>query len=216
MPRIIFKKTRMWYAEKNAGFWARSNAWQYKQAQANDWTIWASDPLKDQMREAYAAFKTAPEIGFQRFLALAEHGSVWSMAWIGWAYSKGKGTLSDVALGENWYRRAFESGSHLGLLGYGSLLWRRGDFAKCEEVSGVGATSDLAPAMYWLALCRLHCCNTRKTLREVRPLLERASAKGCLAARYWLAKWMLRGRFGWGEILHGHRLMWRISGIISE
>jgi TPR repeat protein len=214
MQQIFFKKTRAWYAERKARFLARSTEWQYKQAQADDATIWESDPRKDQMREAHAAFKAAPEVGFQRVLAIAEQGSIWSMAWVGWAYSKGRGTLSDIALAEDWYRRAFEGGSHWGLLGYGSSLWLRGDFTKSEEVFGVGAAKDLAPALYWLALCRLHRSNTRNTYREVRPLLERASTKGCLAARYWLAKWMLRGRFGLREILRGHRLMWKLSDVI--
>ena len=214
MQRHFLTRPRAWRAERMGLFWKRSVAWQYGQAQANDRAIWDNDPRKEQMREADAAFKIAPVIGFHRILAFAEQGSVWSMAWVGWAYSKGRGTLRDVVLAEDWNRRAFEGGSHWGLLGYGSSLWLRGDFVKCEQVYGVGAANDLAPALYWLALCRLHLCDTRKTLREVRPLLERASAQGCLAARYWLAKWMLRGRFGLREILHGHRLMWSLSDVI--
>jgi len=209
MKCVLCKRLCVRNERKMANFWARTHVWQ--SSQANDWAIWERDPLKEQMKEAITAFNVDANAGFRRVLALAEQGSVWNMLQVANFYLHGVGIRRDPDVAEEWWRRAFEGGSERAQLYYGKSLWMRGDYAKCEEVFSVGAAKDWAPALYWLARCRLRRCDNPETLREVRPMLELASEKGSLAARYLLARRMLRGRFGLREIPRGWRLM---SGVI--
>jgi len=205
-------------AESHAEFRKRANSWDFKQV--DDTTLLERDPERDRIKEAFLVLETDPEAGFRRLLELAQQGSVWSMSHVASSYFRGFGVAADPVEAEDWFRRAFEGGSEYAQLRYGKILGRRGDFDKCEEVFGVGVAMDWAPALYWSARYRLRRSNTRETLRQIRPLLERASANGSVPAHLILAPAMLWGRFGLREIPHGLRLVWegveKITALLDE
>jgi TPR repeat protein len=188
-------------AETDAAVRARLRAWDY--AQANDWEVWDRDPEKDRMLEAYQLRAADPQAAFARLLMLAEQGSVWSMLNVAAYYEVGIGVEADPIRQEEWLRRAFEGGSEQALLRYAWICRQRGDFARCEELYAVGAARDWAPALYGLAWYRLRRSKSRETLDEVRSLLERAVAKGSLAAQRHLARLMLKGSYGLRHIPEG-------------
>jgi TPR repeat protein len=190
-------------AEMNAAVRKRLLDWYY--TQANDWEIWERDPEKDRMKEAFRLFPGNREAGFQLLLELAENGSVWSMLSVAKYYESGNGVLPDPERMEHWFKRAFEGGSQNAQLRYTRILGLRLELAKCEEVLSVGAANDWAPALYWLARYRLRRSRSRETLTQVRPLLERAAAKGSLAAQKHQAQLMLWGRYGLRDIPRGFR-----------
>jgi len=192
-------------AEFNALVRERLQAWDY--GEENDLTIWEREVEKDRVREACKLSDTDAEAGFALMHALAEQGSVWSMYWIALAYGHGTGCAMDLERAEEWARRAFEGGCQRAQLYYARFNGLRKEFTKCEEILSVGAANDWAPALYWLARYRLRRAETRETLDQVRPLLERAIAKGGLDAQRYLALLMLRGRYGLREIPNGLRLL---------
>jgi TPR repeat protein len=194
-------------AETHAEFRKRANSWDFKQA--DDTALFERDPERDRIKEAFLVMEADPEAGFLRLLELAEHGSVWSMNHVASSYYRGSGVARDPAEAEDWFRRAFEGGSEYAQLRYGKILGQRGDFDRCEEVFGVGVAEEWAPALYWSARYRLHRSKTRETLRQIRPLLERASAKGSVPAYLMLASATLWGGFGLREIPCGVRLVWK-------
>jgi hypothetical protein len=176
--------------------------------QADDTALFERDPEQDRIKEAFLVRETDPKAGFLRLLELAEHGSVWSMNHVANSYHRGVGIARNPIEAEDWFRRAFEGGSEYAQLRYGKILGQRGDFDKCEEVFAVGVAKDWAPALYWSARYRLRRSDTRETLRQIRPLLERASAKGSVPAYQLLASATLWGGFGLREIPWGLHLAW--------
>jgi TPR repeat protein len=186
------------------------DAWEF--SQVNDRTIWDREAEQGRLREAHAVRERDPPAAFALLLDLAEQGSVWSMMQVALGYHAALGVPRDMARAEEWYRRASEGGSQRALLEYIRLLWRRSDAARGEATLGGSAGDDWAPALYWRARFRLLRSKTpRRTLKEVRPLLERATELGSPAARRLLAAEMSLGRFGIREIPKGMRMVWKNS-----
>lgn len=175
----------------------------------NDKAIWDNEPEKDQLRQASALTKSDPQAALAIVLDLAEHGSVWAMRCVAWHYLNGVGVAADAAQAEDWYRRASDTGSQSALITYASILWQRGEEELREAVLNSGIAVDWAPALYRLAWSRIQRTKTRrKTLQEVRPLLERAAELGSPSARRMLAREMSLGRFGLHRVPRGLRMMW--------
>jgi TPR repeat protein len=172
--------------------------WDY--AHANDQAMDAAETNWDRVREAYSLQDSDPEQAFDMFLALAEQGSVRGMIYVGWQYDN---VRADTRKAEYWYRRAFEVGSEHALLSLAQLLYQRGAFDLYEDVCRASAENGWAPAMHRLAHVRLKRAKDRRTLSEVRDLLERAAQQNCPGAQYLLAQLLMRGRFGLREISRG-------------
>jgi len=182
----------------------RWRAWET--AQVDDQELWKKDPHANKAAKAFALHDIDWPRAFPMLLDLAQRGSVWSMTRVAYCYFRGLGVSPDLVEAENWYRRAYEAGSQRALLDYGRLLARRGEFVRREAVYRAGAARDWAPASYLLARLLIERSNTPKAYLEARPLLERAAVQGSPAAKWWLARYMARGRFGIREIPRGIRL----------
>ncbi len=194
-------------APSREAIWRDWSAWDY--AQADDDDLRDNDPFRTQRADAVALLDVDRTRGFAMLVDLAERGSVPSMDRVGWCYFRGFGVAADAEKSEDWYRRAFEAGSMQGLLNYGRVLARRGDVETRERIYAAGAARDWAPASYLLAQVLVERSQTRQTFLKARPLLERAAALGSPAAKWWLVKYMIHGRFGIREIPQAFRLLWR-------
>ena len=117
------------------------------------------------------------------------------MQQVGWHYRTGAGVAADFERAQDYYRRAICAGSWTATISYARLLAEQGHFETCEQLLEDGVRSDFVPAYFWLARFRHRQSKSRKTCREIRPLLEYASEKGHPAARGFLAALMLLGKY---------------------
>lgn len=172
-----------------------------------------SDRAVDLIQRAAAIEAADPPLAFQLHLEAAEAGSVWAMERIGWHYWTGTGVPADPHAALKHYHDAICEGSWMATIPYARILAEAGHHDECERSSENGIASDFTPAYFWLAWCRYQRSKTTKTCQEVRPLLEYAAKKGHPAAKLFLARWMVLGKFGLREIPRGCRLS--LQGAVS-
>lgn len=151
--------------------------------------------------------ETDPSSAFQLYLEAAEAGSVWSLRKVGWHYWTGTGVAANPHRALDYYHRAICGGSWIATIHYARLLAELGHYDACERTLQNGVASDFIPAYFWLAWFRYEQSKTSKMRREVRPLLEYAAEKGHPDAIRLLARWMVLGKFGLGDIPRGCRLL---------
>lgn len=186
-------------------------------AHANKLAVWEREADQERIHHVHSLLlKTDPARGLKEYLALAEQGSVWSMAHVGAAFQKGIGTAPNPAQAEKWLRRAYENGSDHGLLWLGHLYLGSQEYAKAEEVFRTGVARGCVPAMYRLAWTYSKSSHWPEKRDEALALLERASAAGDLSAKYCLAMTMARGWFGLRRIPSGIRLIFRVVDEMAE
>jgi TPR repeat protein len=165
---------------------------------------------------AHGLLKTEPKESFRQYLALAEHGSVWSMAKMGILFETGTGTERDLAQAEKWYLRAHEAGSDYGLIWLGHLYQRLKQYEKAQAVFRTGVARGFVPAMLRLASSYCNSPDWPQKRGEVRALLEAGSAAGDLLARRSLARAMACGWFGLRHIPTGIRLLFGVAGDLAD
>jgi TPR repeat protein len=176
-------------------------------AQTNSVLIMEREADPASIYQAHDLLKTDPAESFRRYLALAEQGSVWSMANVGQLFENGTGTARDLTQAEKWYLRAYEAGSDYGLIWLGHLYQQTRQYEKAQEVFRNGVERGFVPAMLRLASSYRNSPNWPQRLDEALTLLERGSAAGDLSARHYLAVGMTRGWFGLRRIPDGIRLV---------
>ncbi len=196
-----------------ASLWDESTAWEC--THSNESELWAaeSDRNRELIDRAYAIHETAPETALRIFAEAAEGGSAWAMERVGWQYATGTGVAADADRALEYYHRAIGAGSWMATIGYARVLAAHGHYKQCEEVLEDGVRSAFVPAYFWLAWFRYEQSRTRKTCREVRPLLEFAAQQGHPGAALTLARFMAKGKFGVREIPEGVR---RALGMASR
>jgi TPR repeat protein len=186
-----------------ARLWARSDAWERAHPYvAGGWSA-ETAPNRELMDRAYDLWGSDPDAAFKLFLEAGEAGSPWALDIVARQYEDGGLVDADAAAAERYYRRAIEAGSWPATIDYARLLDGQGRHGECDEVLEGGVSTGFDPAFFWLARLRYERRPTRKTCREVRPLLEHAAGKGHPLAQAMLFKWMSLGRFGLREIPKG-------------
>jgi hypothetical protein len=176
-------------------------------AQTNNVAIMEREADPASIYQAHDLLKTNPAESFRQYLALAEQGSVWSMANVGQLFENGTGTARDLAEAERWYLCAYEAGSDYGLIWLGHLYQESRQYEKAQEVFRTGVERGFVPAMQRLAWSYWNSADWPQRRGEALTLLERGSAAGDLSARRYLASGLTRGRFGLRHIPHGIRLL---------
>ena len=174
--------------------------WDYDQADSH---IWVGEPDGERLWDALTLRRTDPAGASSVLFVLADENSAGAMNAIGEDYYWGKVGPIDRAIGEAWFRRAFELGSQRGLLNLGKALFWRADLDGAEAVFQVGADADF----YWLAQIQLRRPQRRNRMSAVRLLLQRALDGGSPAARVQLGSFMTAGRYGLKNIRRGLQLM---------
>jgi TPR repeat protein len=130
------------------------------------------------------------------FIELAEQGSIWSMYEIGQCYEYGRGVSIDPIEAEKWFKRAFAGGSQVAMLRCAKASASRQDYSTCEKILQVGVDQDWAPAIFWQAWYRLMQSTNGATYRAILPALRTAARRGHPAAKFFLANYVVRGKFG--------------------
>ncbi len=183
---------------------AAEDAWDYAQA---DQQPWENEPDVDGLSNILKLLREDPDKAMTGLSALAGVGSPIALNAVGESYFWGQGVPQDRAIGEEWFKLAFEARSRRGLLNYGKvLLWRR-DIEGAARVFAVGARQRWGPALYWLARTEAARGGGLKTrLRRVAPLMARAAATGSPAAKGHLGALMMAGVCGLKRVRHGWKL----------
>lgn len=193
-------------ADFNASIWDRSDAWEREHS--NEYDLWSAetDRNRELIERAGALHDADPEAAFRIDLEAAQAGSIWAMELVGWHYDTGAVVQADFGQAQEYYCRALRAGSWMATIKYARLLAAHSHFDSCERVLKDGVEADFVPAYFWLAWFRYKQSRTRKTCREIKPLLEYAAEKGHPGATLVLARLMARGKFGFRAIPEGFRL----------
>jgi TPR repeat protein len=185
-------------------------------AQTNSVAILGREADLAPVYQAHDLLKSNPEESFRQYLALAEQGSVWSMARVGMLFENGTGIERDLTQAEKWYLRAHEAGSDYGLIWLGHLYQRLKQYEKAQAVFRTGVARGFAPAMHRLASSYWNSPDWPQKRGEARALLEAGSAAGDLSARRSLARTMACGWFGLRHISTGIRLLFSVAGDLAD
>jgi len=190
--------------ERNC-IWYQADRWEDDFAQK--WEPWDDDESR-RLRASAAAklVEIDSQAGLREFLELSELGSAWSMRWVGHLYSGAHGIERNAKLAEDYFRKALCAGSWLATIPYANCLYRRGAHDKWPSTLADGVDRGFVPAFYWQAWNHYRLSPSRKTAQEMRPLLQRAAREGHPGAKALLARWSMRGRFGFGQIWRGLRM----------
>lgn len=185
------------------------NIHDWESAHSNDGELWApeADRNRELFDQASAIQDSDPESAFHMYMRAAVAGSPWAMRTVAWHYHWGSFVSVDHALAQDYYHRAICAGSWMATLPYARLLADEGRFEDAETVLQDGIGSDFVPAYFWLARLRLKRSRSRRTCREIRPLLEYSSDRGHPGAKRLLAALTLLGKYGFRQIPTGFRTM---------
>src|SRR3569623_2135435 len=115
---------------------------------------------------------------------------------VGVRYHIGAGVTADFERAEKYYRRAISEGSQMATILYVRLLAKHGYRERCEQVVEDAVQTGCIPAFYWLAWFRLELSKSRKTAREIAPLVEYAAKEGHPGAEVMLGRLLLSGTLG--------------------
>lgn len=174
-------------------------------SQTNERDLFLRDPHREALQEAERQWRSDPETGLPRLLALAELGSIRGMTFLGWAHHTGTGVIVDHVKAEHWYWHAILGGPQHSQLCLGWIYTQRLEYSQCEKVYRISVTENWSPAMFYLARIMLRQTLTKARLNEARILLEHASALEDLGAEAMLAGYSARGRFGLRYVPSGFR-----------
>jgi TPR repeat protein len=181
----------------------------------NNDALFEADADPERLRQLSELSRANPAEAFTQFLALAEGGSVWSMLRVARAYQLGRGAPLDLARAEEWYWKASEHGSDLGLLQAGYWAFKNGDLARAKFIFGVGADRGLTSAMRYLAWMELTVTKTEQARSRARALYEQAIALGDLRARVQFVRAMAHGQFGLRLVPTGMRKLFSLAKDVS-
>lgn len=184
--------------------------WEF--AYSLDWEPWvdASDEIRELLEQGNAIRDADMEAAFRLWLQAADAGSIQAMVAVGQCYDYGAGAEKDFGLAQEYYYRALCAGSWRATIDYAWLLERHGHLEHAEHVLADGVRAEFIPAFFRLASFRYRHSKSRKTRREIRPLLERAAEAGHPGAELMLARLMAQGKFGFRERRRGFGQIRRI------
>jgi TPR repeat protein len=200
---------------------ARENALSKKlfawlDTQTNSAALMELDADPEAIYQAHNLRKTDPAESFRQYLALAERGSIWSMANVGILFENGTGTERDLEQAEKWYLRAYQARSDYGLIWLGHLYMQSQQYEKAQVVYRTGVARGFVPAMVRLASSYWNAPDWPERRGEALALLQRGSAAGDIAARRYLAVGMMRGWFGLRHIPGGIRRLFSVAEDVAN
>src|ERR1700732_4736409 len=111
---------------------------EWLEAQSNNIAIMECEADPQLVYQAYDLLKPDPEASFKQYLALAESGSVWSMATVGYMLENGTGVARDLVQAEEWYLRADGAGSDYALIWLGLLYLKSNRYKNAQDIFRAG------------------------------------------------------------------------------
>lgn len=195
--------------------WSRTDAWERSVSNEDDLLSKENDRNWDLIQRA-AQNEEGEADAFKLYLEAAHAGSVWSQEQVGCRYWTGKGVAADRYLALDYYHSAICGGSWTATISYARLLAEVGRYDECDQVLNDGVSCGFAPSYFWLAWLRYSQLKTRRTRKEVRPLLEYAANQGHPYARLLLYRWMGLGKLSLRDVPVGLILLVREALLLPD
>ena len=191
--------------------WDISHQWD--EDYASQWDEWQdySDAVEASIEEAQVQEVSEPEKALTIYRHLADDGVIWAMNMCGWHYKNGVGTPIDSQKALDYFYKGLTAGSWKSTLYYSNLLFRMDEHDSWPAVLQDGIDREFIPSFFWMAWYRYKVSPNRKTARNMKPLLEKASKTGHPGARLLLARWTFSGKFGLRAIPEGFRMLLAIQ-----
>lgn len=143
------------------------------------------------------------EDAFRLYHALAELGDLECQSLVGWMYLDGTGVKQDDEKAFVWCRRATEQGDVPAQFYLAKLHVKKGNCEDAVKWLETAAGKKYAPAMFLLGhLHQLGKCVARNDDKAF-DLISQAAEAGHLFARREYARFLMRGRLGFRNILKG-------------
>lgn len=187
-------------------FWSATNDWEASYSQ--DWEPWEdNEDLRNDTKSAVRLVKTDPSLALQKLSELADEGSALAMQWAGYLYSGHRGIDQDLALAEDFFRRALCAGSWTSTISYANLLYRRGAHDLWRSTLSDGMEKGFVPAYFWHGWNTYRLHPSSRTAKAARASMLKAADAGHPGAKAMLARWTARGRFGLRRIPEGIKML---------
>lgn len=164
---------------------------------------WDREPDLDEFDTAYALLATNGCAARSKLEALADRGSIASMAYLGDEYSIGRFFAKDLDKAKTWYIRAEADGWIQASYRLGRTYYKLNDYNSAFEAFSRGAAKNYVPAVYRLAMMYKDGLGTTRDINQCRNLLHIAVSKCHLFAKRDLAGLYITGSLGALKIPHG-------------
>lgn len=161
------------------------------------------EPNLTALKRAMDVFDSDPAQALPQLTYLAERGSPISMLYIGHAYRDGTGVAKDAVQTEEWYRRAADKGSILGLYHLGRLYIEQRRYEEAKQAFRFAAAAGYTPAVHHLGRMYFFGLGVEKDIRKATTLLGDASASGNVIATRLLGHVLIRTHLSVAELLRG-------------
>ena len=157
---------------------------------------WLSEPDVAHLKLARRMLKTNPTRAVHDLEDLAERGSIMSMVYLGWAYSKGDDLTHDAKKAEKWYRKATSAGSALASFYLGVHLLNYGIAEEAVIAFEIGANSGFLPSLDRLGKMYFYGIGVPENRAKAKELWQRAANLGHVRAKGRLGFAMAGGSYG--------------------
>jgi TPR repeat protein len=193
--------------QRKALLWEKAD--DFDEATSNEWTLWNEHPaeIHEQYKQAASLWNSDPAKAYALHREAADAGLTRSMISLGSYHEKGIGCAKDLDRAIDHYWEATVAGSWYATIYYANALARKKSYSLCFEVLEDGVDGKYLAAFFWLPWHRFKQNSSRKTCREVRPLIDQAIEQGHPAARLLLGQMLMSGKFGFGQIKAGKDML---------
>ncbi len=202
--------------QRKALLWEKAD--DFDEATSNERTLWNEHP--DEIHELHIRARSLKDGDPARSYALhreaADAGLTRSMISLGSYHEEGIGCAKDMDQAIDHYHDAILARSWNATIYYANALAHQKNFSLSFEVLEDGIDGNYLAAYFWLPWLRFKQNSSRKTCREVRPLIDQAIEHGHPAGRWLLAKMLMRGKFGLGQIKTGFDLAMELGSELQD
>lgn len=139
----------------------------------------------------------------ERFLSLAQKGSMMARFNLGWMYHTGAGVDKDLDKAKHYYQQAADSGSPIARHYLGTLYRAKGSFNDALHWFELATKDNYLPSIYWAGSMYLLGEGAPQDVKKAEIYLRTATDKGHVYARRDLAIALIKGSFGHREITKG-------------
>lgn len=143
------------------------------------------------------------EDAFQKYIVLANAGSITAQLIIGWMYHSGLGVEKSLEEAQQWYQKAADANSSEGQFYLGTLYRSKQQYLQAVEWLTKSAAQKYMPASYRLGKMYDIGEGVNKDHIKAYEYFEQAAKMGHLFAQREIAVKMLKGHLGTINIIKG-------------
>jgi uncharacterized protein len=150
------------------------------------------EPNVERLRRAHNMLKSDPVFALQELKALADMKSISAMIHLGRAYENGTSVETDMVEAERWYRHAADNGLLLAYYYLGRLYLNLARYNDAISAFSYAAAKEYPPALHFLGRVYFFGLGVTQDLSRSEDYMKRASRRGNIIARSFLATIFMR------------------------